>query len=254
MQNFHKGLKRSVSGFSLVEISFVLGIVSILISTIVFTTKARLDATRIYTTKERMAIILKSLENYVENYGHIPCPSIINNSRTNVNYGWGTGTNQTSADCPNAITQFDDGSNDIVKGMVPFKTLNPPLEPSLVIDGWGNRYTYIVTELYTNTSGFGSTVDTNGDSEICIHSSCANDIIEDDQLAFILLSHGPNGHGAYRENSADGASAFTISSPYADDTENIDSDKRFVMKMPQSDYDDILLFRTKWQLPTYINQ
>jgi len=176
------------SGFSFIELTFVLIIVAVVISTIVFTTQARLDASRIFVTKERMQTIMDAIDRYVE-----------------------------------------------------------------------NRFSYIVNEDFTLKSNYETALYT--ETRIEIANFDDNDTLNAD-AAFVLISHGPNAHGAYVGKSpASGTTVrqITISSPSSNDTENswvsgAGGDAAvFVQAMPQSGYDDILLYKPKWRLPEPIN-
>lgn len=241
------------AGFSLVELTFVVAIIAVVISTVVFTTQARLDVARIFTTKERMQIIVDSIARYVESYGHVPCPSLITAPRTDADYGWATGSN--SGNCPQAIELYDDpaptGTKDVVLGMVPINSLIPVLDPQTAVDGWGNRFSYVISENLSVKANY-----TSQDSLITLanHPNTGSGYsvnIPHNDIAYLLISHGPNGHGAYRDKTA---SQISITSPTNDDAENSDNDNIFSQSMPLAQYyDDIILSKTKWQLPEPIN-
>lgn len=251
---------RKNSGFSLIELTFVIVIVAMVISTIIFTTQARLDVARIYTTKERIQIIIDSIERYAESFGHLPCPAQMDaNRQTDNDYGWATGSAAAYAtdpqgNCPQAISVASHASGDIVKGMVPVKSLIPALDPQIAVDGWGNRFSYIIMENYSvrdNYAGTGSY--TTASISIANHPNTGSGYSSEatSEAVYVLISHGPNGHGAYRDR--DGAQ-ITISSPTNDDTENTDTDRVFSQSMPLAEYyDDILISKTRWQLPDPIN-
>ncbi|MDX1950046.1 MAG: hypothetical protein SFT90_06065 [Rickettsiales bacterium] len=249
--------KNKIQGFSLLELTAVIIIISFIVSTIVFTTQARLDASRIYVTKERMQTIMDSIDRYVENYGHIPCPANPSVSRVNANYGWGTGTNATVANCPQASTFFASGSGtygDIVVGMVPFKTLVPPLDPSIAVDGWGNRFSFFVTERYTNRSNYKLATGVGANYNISnLPDGTGTNYIDttNGDVAYILLSHGPNGDYAYRDKDG---TQLSLATHLTSDTENgVAGDAQFVCAMPNALNDDILVYKNKWQLPNFIN-
>ena len=187
----------------------------------------------------------------------MPCPSDVDVLRTNSNYGWATGSN--TGNCSQATTLQDSADNDVVMGMFPYKSMVPRLDPSTVIDGWGNRFSYIVNEDFTLKSNYETALYT--ETRIEIANFDDNDTLNAD-AAFVLISHGPNAHGAYVGKSpASGTTVrqITISSPSSNDTENswvsgAGGDAAvFVQAMPQSGYDDILLYKPKWRLPEPIN-
>ncbi len=250
--------KKQNSGFSLIELTLVIMIISFLIGTIVFSTQARLDASRIYTTKSRMETIIGAIDRYVENYGHIPCPAAINITPINPNYGWGSGTNAADANCIQAITvhRGDPANGDIVMGMVPYKTLIPNVDGSIAVDGWGNRFSYFVTEIYTRRINYRDLSDVGNNYIIKPNADSANDYVqangEGGDIAYILLSHGPNGAYAYKDK--DGTQVIIDNPTQVDHNNSGGEENRFLVRMPDLTNDDILLYKNKWQLPSYINE
>lgn len=256
----------ALRGFSMMEIMSVLIIISVMMAGITFSYRVRLDAAKIYTTKQNMSIIISALERYVELYGHLPCPANINLANTHTNYGHATGSNSlTSSDiCSQSVkwgstasyTQNDfiendtsGNDNDIVVGMIPFNSFNPPLPANIAIDGWGSRFVYVLPKQYATTTGFQNTSDTFGSSIEVYADSGSTFNIADSQLAYILLSHGPNKHNAIIDKTT---TQFTATNTTTADAKNSDNDANFVQDFVSSDNDDILYFQTKWQMPDYI--
>ncbi len=251
--------KSEFSGFSLVELSLVLVIISVLIGMMMFTTQSRIDASAIYVTKERMQLIMDALDRYAEQYGHMPCPADFDIARTNEGYGESLSADSTNY-CSTGTQQIYDyaGNADYVRGAIPFKNLG--LDPSIGVDGWGMRFDYIVTERYTVTSDYtGSTP--YGDSYlICNKTDQANcaagtDIAANsgDDVAYILISHGANTYGGYSDKSGSRITASAGTGASDDEVENSDDDQYFVLVQPTTDFDDIIIFKQKWQMPTYVN-
>lgn len=253
--------KKQISGFSLIELTLVIMIIAFLVGTIVFSTQARLDASRIFITKSRMETIVDAMDRYVENYGHIPCPALISVPPDDPNYGWGSGTNSDGASCIQSLTFFDSGNptnGEIAMGMVPYKTLIPNVDGSIAVDGWGNRFSYFVTERYTRRINYRDLSDIGNNYVISSQPDGGSpyDYVSTNgvggDIAYILLSHGPNGAYAYKDKDG---SQISVSSPTAVDTENgVAGDNQFVVRMPDATNDDILLYKNKWQLPSYINE
>ncbi len=253
--------ENSESGFSLVELTFVIVIIAVVISTIVFTTQARLEVARIFTTKERMQIISDSIERYVERYGHLPCPAQYDANRlTDNDYGWATGSDANysitpAGNCAQAEELYDSGNGDVVRGMVPIRSLIPALDGAMAVDGWGNRFAYIIAENFSVRENYAGT-GTNTSTEIRIanHPDKGSGYIGYDiqDAIYILLSHGPNGHGARKDKNP--SVTINASNDSATDRENVDSDQYFSQSMPYGDfYDDIMIIGTRWRLPDPIN-
>lgn len=262
------------SGFSLIEITFVIVIVAVIVSTIIFTTQARLDVARIFTTKERLQIIIDAIDRYIENYGHIPCPAKITEAKTGTDYGWATGsaadygtpypgvggtplgTTYPKGNCSQADTLYTGTNGDVVRGMVPVRSLVPPLDPQTAVDGWGNRFSYVIAENFSMRENYDGTGNyTSSDIKLFNHPDTGSGYSGAyvGNPVYMLISHGPNGHGSYRDKSP--ASAIDIGSEATnDDTENTDGDQNFSQSMPLAQYyDDILIAKTRWQLPDLLN-
>jgi type II secretory pathway pseudopilin PulG len=249
------------SGFSLVEISLIIVIIAFILGAITFTVQARRDMTNIYTTKERMQSVIDAIDRYVENYGHLPCPANPTIADTNPNFGWGTGSNSSTANCPQAVTLVNDGDDDLdlMIGMIPFKSLIPPLPHQVAVDGYNNRFSYIVVQGYTNVDNYtNSSTDLGDNFIICNHLSCSGagtNIAASGDIAYILISHGEHDHNAYADKiPGSGTNKVSLSSPRTDDAENGDADRTFVFTMPSKDFDDIIIVKNRWQLPNYLNE
>lgn len=247
-------------GFSIIELTFVIVIVGTVISMIVFTTQARLDVARIFTTKERLEIIIDAIERYAETYGHLPCPAQIDATKDDLDYGWATGSAGSGVgDCSQATLVHEDASGnsgDLVKGMVPIRSLIPPLDAQMAVDGWGNRFTYFLSENFSVIDNYGGTgSNTLGIIRVYNNADTGSGFVGSGTSghAYALLSHGPNGHGAYKDRSP--SSAIDLDGDEtSNDTENADDDDAFTQSMPLAQYyDDILITRFRWQLPDLLN-
>lgn len=254
---------KNLKGFTLIETVIVIAIVGFIFGTIIFTTQARIEASRIYITKSRMQLVSDAIANYVRTFGHLPCPADITNFRNDNNYGYGNGTNVSGANnCIKATSNGSTSTSRIVAGMVPFKSFFPKIEAQASVDAWGNRLTYIITEDYSKFDTYQNSTEVGSGYTICSQlSSCGastNNLVENNgssargDIAFILLSHGPTGHSAYRDKSpsAELASGLALGTM---DAENTDGDSTFIQAMPSNGYKDILIFKNRWQLPDYAN-
>lgn len=244
--------KTAASGFTLIEISLVIVIIAILIGMAVFSTQSRMDASKVYMTKQRMQTIMDAIDRYIEQYGHIPCPSPATLARTDARYGIGDNLSNTtdagSTDCDDTgdLVNLDVG---IIKGSVPFKLLG--LDSQTAVDGWGIRFDYVVVVPYTNTENYESSSEQSSANIVHIYNFKDVDMSENKDVAYILLSHGPNTYGGYRDKNG---SQISDSAASAYEQQNNDANARFYQFLPTSTYDDILIYKTRWQLPKYINE
>ena len=191
----------------------------------------------------------------------------------------------TSAQTTTTVTSFNPNFR-IYIGTIPVHTLN--IEPLYMLDGWNRRMTYAVDEDMINpgvdpspdpgvpgqfnnnptsaapqpipalvpppnpdpefpTGTFGRilVLDTvGGDS-----TTGTNPSGNTEYAAAVIVSHGRNGHGAWR---AKGGSTVSVSSPSTDEAENADNDNVFIFKSFTSAignyYDDFVVYITKWSL------
>lgn len=251
-------------GFTLIETVIVIAIVGFIFGTIIFTTQARIEASRIYVTKSRMQLVSDAIANYVRTFGHLPCPADITNFRNDDNYGYGNGTNVDGANnCIKGVSIGTSSGSRVVRGMVPFKSLFPKIDSQSSVDAWGNRFTYIITEDYSKFDEYQAASELGNGYIICTQlDSCTsgtNNLVANNgpahakgDVAFILLSHGPTGHDANRDKNPD-TPLFSNLALSALDRENTDGDIIFVQSMPTIGYKDILIYKNRWQLPNYAN-
>ncbi len=229
-------------GFTLIELSIVLVIIASLVAMIMFSIQARMDAAKIYITKERMQMIADAIDRYVEIYGHIPCPAD-RVARTNANYGISMGDDITGTTCP-AV-----GAPELFSGDVPARSLG--LDTQMIADGWGIRFDYIIVKAYADADLFLSDDNTYED-EFEIRNQGDQNVAEDRDVAYTLISHGPNALGGVSDknpgvvvlyaymadaelaNSASGLNVFYQSNAFLDDGKV---------------FDDIVIYKTRWQFP-----
>jgi prepilin-type N-terminal cleavage/methylation domain-containing protein len=228
-------LRRQVtSGFTLIELAIVLAIISILISMIMFNIQARIDASKIFVTKERMQMIADSLDRYVEIYGKLPCPRSARTLREDSTYGY---ADQNHCD--------SGASGDIEIGDVPFKSLG--LEAQTVADGWGTRFDYVISRDYAEEGKLTTLVEQNF---LIINNASGGP--GDSSIAYIIVSHGTDTFGGYIDKTANQIDPNSSGATDAD-KENSNGDKVFIQSVMGKDDDDIVIYKPTWQLPLYIN-
>lgn len=181
-----------IAGFSLLEISVVLIIISTIIGAGISYLGVSVEKAQRDTTTQRMQAIQKALLDYRRAFDRIPCPSDITLAITNTAFGRGNLT--SPCDAGSTDPNFTGGMGpDVWTGGVPVRTLKLPDE--YAFDGWGRRFTYTVDQNVTGGYRFSdyavsapvgsvSIIDTTG---VTITSTAL----------YAIVSHGPNGHGAY---------------------------------------------------------
>lgn len=194
-------------------------------------------------TRTRMETINKALSNYVYKNGHLPCVARYDLQRTDPQYaqsvtcsgGAPTGTSRT--------TNPARGNRAVWIGTVPVRTLN--LSDTYVADINGNLFTYAVTE--DVTTGFMD--DTLGAIDI-VDEAGATTLTTAGSALYALVSHGPDGKGAYSHATGDLKDA--CASFPGMDQENCDHDDPTFRDAPYSIgsnaqyFDDFILSSTSF--------
>ncbi len=134
----HSGL---CTGFSLVELSIVIVILSIITMLGLEAATAFLGRNAYLTTEAQLRELDKRIDAFYNTYGYLPCPAKETTSPTSSDYGW-----------PQDCTVPPLSGMDVVAGSVPFRLLGLPA--SAAIDGFGNRVYYFVTLSLTSLSSF----------------------------------------------------------------------------------------------------
>jgi len=242
--------------FTLLELSVVLIIISVILSTAISIGSTRIEAQRLKDTKNRIFLIDSAIKQYVLNYNRLPCPAVGSIAAPTpaapASAGFGEEARRTAGnkDCDTAL--LTDNSLNIVSGIVPHKDLG--ISPAAVLDGWENNFTYVVDNRYTFE---GSEVGLDGfmgqatAPEITINNSTAANISSNG--VYLLLSHGQNGFGAWpaRGIARNPLPAnFDVDFPLEDDNQEngADFDINFVQTSHIENYDDIVFYRNKWQI------
>ncbi len=224
-------------GFTLIEIAIVVLIVGMLVAPAM-----HLYTRKIETDKFKDNIVsLERAQTYISGfrdmYGRYPCPAALDAQPGDANYGY--------EDCVSLAPAIErDISNSvdpalllpgILIGSLPFRQMN--LQEQQSFDGYGNRFTYAVTEFLTDENTFDenlggvSVVDING----------VNALARPDSAPFVIVSHGKDGQGAI---TRDGVRMGTCASGALQD-ENCDSDGTFMQGNAAVGYDDRLVHSVK---------
>jgi len=281
MQNLNSGSKHTRprnkcgdGGFSLLEISVVLAIIAIVVGGAVAAFISSLQNRAISETQNKLRALQQALYNYRVAYNSLPCPADIQAALSSSTFG----VEGLELADPESVCS---GSNNFVngkitEGMVPTKTLELPDDAA--IDGWGGRIMYAVDNRFTASFVSGQlpfTVIPANDMtvrmSICDATGTAAGVCNNSKethAAYVLISFGPNGHGAYPRNG--GATRVSSGSNNADELVNCDCTSTaavngtppagvFVQKDATQDYttpsgtnnfDDIVMYGTRSTLRT----
>ena len=218
------------AGFTLVEIAVVIVVLSLLLAMIAGIATAMVGQQRREATRQRLTGAETALALFVSQNQRLPCPADGQLPGTNAN----AGLEQFAAGTPQTCTVAG-AANSQRHGVVPWRTLG--LAEQDVTDGWGNRLTYRVDsdfvtaatlnltfcdpagsknapEAYSTTSGYcDGTCATATFPASCTRPAAIvlNQGLTIQNLAgtavmspatstgaaYIVISHGENGRGAY---------------------------------------------------------
>jgi hypothetical protein len=238
---------KNIKAYSLVELSITLTILAVLLagSVSIFVKKNDSDSMKI--TIERIAKIEQAIKDYVDIYGFIPCPAQGNALETSINFGDSQSSaaySSTTFSCTTNLT------NNV--GMVPVRNLG--LEDKYAYDGWNRKFTFKVATGLGSATDFTNNVNFTGDIRI----SDLNGVERTDYFvpapnnqgaAYVLISHGPDGLGAWGRNSASSPTLPATTSPEYQNTRHFVTPSNFYF---QDDvgytFNDIVVFKRKKDL------
>jgi prepilin-type N-terminal cleavage/methylation domain-containing protein len=178
------------AGFSLIEMSIVLLILSIVVAgglTVGQNLMAREDYDNTTETLKELSVAIKRF--YAQNY-RLPCPASREAKLGDAEYGRETTCTDAGnllGAAPTGTEWIDNGTDDIFIGSLPTRDLK--ISDRLMKDAFENRITYAVMDNMTDDSTFAS-----ASGAITVNDGTGNDILTD--AAFVILSHGDDGKGA----------------------------------------------------------
>jgi prepilin-type N-terminal cleavage/methylation domain-containing protein len=244
---FNKNIMNK-NAFTIVELSVVLVIVSILISGyFAFTVKLGIDE-KMRRNEAKMDKIVEAIQKYYNINGYIPCPAFRCDALDSSAFGKSGGaTGSCSSGGAVCIYSTNTATNDeVLIGAVPVRTLG--LSDSAAFDEWGNRFRYstVLALAKTKTEFEETPVPTNSIDVLNRSGASANaNISGHNSIAYVLISHGPNGVGAY--GYYDGG--VNISCSGGAETENCDDDDTFLdAPYEPNQTDDFIRWETKQKL------
>ncbi len=188
--------KNQHSGFTLLELSFVLLILSLMLGGIL---AISVQNTRIEKRKqldEKMLRIRNAMMDFRLAYKRLPCPGDITLLVTSSNFGR---EGDSPGDCAGGAlaSNYATAGSAVYGGSVPVRTLG--LTDEDAYDPWGNMLLYVVDKNITLSSlsnPFATYPPT--------HATIGNITVRDGEgdtitsrALYLILSHGQNAHGAY---------------------------------------------------------
>lgn len=178
-------------GFSLVELSVVVAIVSVVVVMGLDSMALYMNRTAYRQTQERMQVLKEAINKFRFVYGYLPCPGNPSHGVSNTGYGKeqrSTGTCSTSL------------IGNAYYGDVPVRDLNLPL--SFMRDGYGSKISYVVSRdltrpgvgsnRFSNAASLGVIVVRTGKIEQPCSTNCQDIAV----AAYLLRSAGYDKRGA----------------------------------------------------------
>lgn len=186
--------RRTAAGFTLIEMAVAVFVIALLLGSILVPLQTQVEQRQITETQKTLGEIKEALVGFALTNRYLPCPDKLT----------GVGANDGEEDRT--------GSNcTVTEGNLPWKTLG-----LTAADAWGNRYRYLVTAAFADTSPL-FTLSTTGNLRICQTSGCSAAAAIANNVPAVVISHGRNGWGATNADSG----AVLTSPTSQDELENI---------------------------------
>lgn len=201
------------TGFSLVELSVVVVIISIVAVAGLEGMAIYMDKTAYDTTKEKLAVIDKALVDYRRVNRRLPCPAYQTLGPTDTCYGKsfdgsagqktcndnaGICMNLPSGEMANGVIDVAATTNDLVYGDVPVRDLGLPL--SYMVDGYGAKFRYVTAQQQTSATSYDASTDAIQIRSGKLDTNCGstgNRCQNRGNAAYAVISAGKNQRGAH---------------------------------------------------------
>lgn len=212
------------NGFSLIELTVALVIISIMLTMGVTAFTVQLQNAAHSSTLKKQEIIKEALSMYLGKYRRLPCPDLPG-AAANVS-GRGDDNRATAENvtttCAAAV------------GVVPYIDLG--LSRDTVTDGWENLITYAVTIAAADTADWsrssafsaGKAGNLSALSRSPATNAATTDLTAPEKAVVILVSHGPNGLGAWTIQATQNIQPAAGT----DEANNTDGDTTFIVREP----------------------
>lgn len=195
--NHNTKLRNFNSGFTLVEMALVVLIISLIIGGVMTVENQKIRRSKITLTNQRIEVIGKALYRYRIVNNQLPCPGNAALASSNANFGVAAnGAAETCNTGGSINSNINSSGNDVFGGTLPVRTLG--LADEYAFDGWGNKFTYFIDKKTNNSANFTGISKTDGVSltgKLVVRDE-SNTAISAEAFA-VVVSHGPNGLGAY---------------------------------------------------------
>lgn len=189
------------AAFSILELAVVLTILAVVAVFGLDVGRSALQGADRSSTQEKLLVIQRALDFYADNNGYLPCPARRNQTADN-DAGFGIESRTATTGCN--ITGDIQNSGNVLIGMLPVRSLNLP--DSYAGDAWGNKFLYAVSStLVASSSGELDRYATQ-DGAITVRTGLRTEsnVLSTNiagtagaSAAYVVVSHGPDGKGAF---------------------------------------------------------
>lgn len=196
---FRKKNLHLLRGFTLIELSISVLIISLIIAGIVTIENQRIRVDKMSELDRKVEAIGAALYRYRLINSKLPCPGNSSLARSNANFGLqadgAAGACNAGASISSNINSSD-GAVSVFGGSVPVRTLG--LSDDFAFDPWGRQFTYYVDKNANDPDNWTGIDGTDGltDTNLLNVQDESGTTLNEDVLA-VVISHGPNGHGAF---------------------------------------------------------
>ena len=210
-------------GFTLVELAITLAIIGLLLGMLLIPLNAQIDRQRSTDTRKQLDLVTEAMLGFAVANGRLPCPAVATTANTVSTAGT---ENRTAPNC-NGV------AGGVAAGVVPWAALGLP-----EIDAWGRRLTYVVTDTFADdpSGGLQSSFMLTDGGNINVTAGGSPPVTVAGGMVAVIVSHGKNGLGAYQMDGVQVAGAT------ADEMDNANNNTTFVSKIPDENFDDLVVW------------
>lgn len=178
------------SGYTLIELSLVVAVLGVMLGFGLSLYTKKTEGTRLKITQERLDVIEQALADHALVFGFLPCPA--NPTDATDSTASATTVLDVNGDCNHASLVNH-------TGMVPTRALL--LTDEYTYDGWGRRFSYRIARGLATVAGF---ADKDNRGDLSVTDMVGNELTginvtppENYGAAYVVMSHGQNGRGAW---------------------------------------------------------
>ena len=204
--------------FTLLEMSIVILIIGIMVASILPAITQQQAIENAQELEQKLDAIEAAIAAFRREDNRLPCPAQQTLALNTANFGVEADTPGTCTGSTPAATDASDAAGDVVVGVVPVRTLG--LSDDMAYDPWGRAFTYAIDARMTGNGAY--TTYPIGDATIGNLTVQTRDAVADTlsdittNAILVVMTHGPNGHGAYLPSGG----RYSSGSTNADEQEN----------------------------------